>query len=187
MKKLKHLVLACLLGAGLAKAQNNTRINCYYDQNDKKSYYIAWDIKTGTSIQYYWDGTQHKYLPFEINLPAQPVPGATGNVLYDVYYDYNDQKAYYIAWDTKSGKSVQYYWDGSQHKYAAFEINLPENSLPGHTGEVMIKVYYSSEDGKAYYVVYDTNGGKSIQYYWDGSQHKYLPFEINLPEKPLVK
>lgn len=186
MKRLQLCLIALLFNITLMKAQNNVRITPYFDSNDNKSYYIAWDIKTGKSIQYYWVGSEHKWASFEINIPAQPVPGATGNIMFDVYFDHKDGKAYYIAWDTKTGKSVQYYWNGSEHKYDAFEINLPASPLPGNTGEVMIKSYYDNNDGKAYYIVYDTNGGKSIQYYWNGSEHKWDAFEINLPAQPLL-
>jgi hypothetical protein len=186
MKLLQLALITLLLSVTLVKAQNNTRITTYYDSNDKKSYYIAWDIKTGKSIQYYWNGSEHKWNAFEINIPAQPVPGALGNIMFDVYFDHKDGNAYYIAWDTKTGKSVQYYWNGTDHKYNAFEINLPAAPLPGNIGEVMIKSYYATDDNKAYYIIYDTNGGKSIQYYWNGSDHKWEAFEINLPAQPLL-
>lgn len=186
MKLLQLTLITLLLSITLVKAQNNVRMTSYYDSNDKKSYYITWDIKTGKSVQYYWNGTDHKWASFEINIPAQPVSGALGNIMFDVYFDHNDGKAYYIAWDTKTGKSVQYYWNGSDHKWSAFEINLPEKPLTTITGEVMIKSYYSTEDKQAYYIVYDTNGGTSIQYYWNGVDHKWNAFEINLPEKPLL-
>jgi hypothetical protein len=186
MKKVKILLPLLFLCITFLKAQNTTRITSYYDSNDKKSYYLAWDIKTGKSIQYYWDGNTNSWKSFEINIAAQPVPGALGSIMFDVYFDYKDGKAYYIAWDIKTGKSVQYYWDGQTNKWASFEINLPATPLPNALGEVMIKSYYSTEDGKAYYLVYDTNGGKSIQYYWDSQTSKWMPFEINLPAKPLT-
>lgn len=186
MKKIKLIIITLILSLSYVKAQNNVRMTSYYSQKDKKSYYIAWDIKTGKSVQYYWYGTESKWKAFEINLPEQPVAGALGNIMMDVYYDYKDGKSYYIAWDTKTGKSVQYYWNGTDSKWKAFEINLPENPLPGNKGEVMIKGYYSTEDGKAYYIVYDTNSGKSIQYYWNGKDSKWNAFEINLPAQPLL-
>ncbi|MCW3083092.1 MAG: hypothetical protein JWP12_458 [Bacteroidetes bacterium] len=186
MKHYKLLIIALLLSTSLLKAQNNVRMTSYYDLSDKKSYYLVWDIKTGKSIQYYWNGSETKWDAFEINLPPQPVPGALGNIMFDVYYDYTDAKAYYIAWDTKTGKSIQYFWDGGNTKWSPFEINLPANPVPGATGEIMIKSYYDSTDDKAYYIAYDTNSGKSIQYYWDGTNTKWNAFEINLPEKPMM-
>lgn len=167
------------------KAQNNVRITSYYDGKDEKSYYLTWDIKTGKSVIYSWNGTQHKYVAFSINLPAQPVPGAKGNIMFDAYYDAKDGTSYYLAWDTKTGKSVQYSWSGSAHGYVAFTINLPENPLPNATGDIMMKAYYDPTDNKSYYVVYDTNGGKSIIYSWNGGEHKYAPLTINLPDRPL--
>lgn len=186
MKTFRIILIAFILSSGLLKAQNNVRMTSYFDVNDKKSYYLVWDIKTGKSIQYYWNGTNNKWESFEINLPPAPVPGALGNIMYDVYYDYTDSKAYYIAWDTKTGKSVQYYWDGNNNKWSSFEINLPASPLPGATGEILIKSYFDSTDSKAYYIVYDTNGGKSIQYYWNGTNNKWEAFEINLPPKPIM-
>lgn len=186
MKTFKLIIVMLLFSSSFLKAQNNVRMISYYDINDKHGYYMAWDIKNGKSIQYSWDGNSSTWVPFEINIPANPVPGALGNIYFDVYYDHTDSKAYYIAWDSKTGKSVQYSWDGNTSKWEPFTINLPEKPLPGATGEVLIKSYYDSTDGKGYYLVYDTNGGKSIQYYWDGNESKWVAFEINLPEKPLL-
>ncbi len=187
MKILKLILFFIILSSTCIKAQNNIRMTSFYDINDKKAYYISWDIKTGKSIQYSWNGGEHKWESFKINIPEKPVAGALGNIMFDVYFDHNDGKSYYIAWDTKTGKSIQYSWNGGAHKYDAFEINLPETPLPGATGEVMMKSYYDSNDGKGYYLVYDTNGGKSIQYFWNGGAHKWEAFEINLPAKPLAE
>ncbi|MCE3279777.1 MAG: hypothetical protein K0S44_1968 [Bacteroidetes bacterium] len=186
MKSLKLFLFVTIMSSGFLKAQNNIRMTSYFDINDSKSYYIAWDIKTGKSIQYYWNGTDSRWDAFEINLPASPVPGALGNIMFDVYYDHTDKKAYYIAWDTKTGKSIQYYWNGTESKWSAFEINLPPSPLPGALGDILIKSYFDSNDSKAYYIVYDTNGGRSIQYYWNGNESKWNAFEINLPPKPLA-
>lgn len=185
MKSLQTLALALLFCPAFIYSQNNIRMASYYDSKDSKSYYIAWDIKTGRSMQYAWNGSSHAYEPFAINIPAQPVSGATGNIMFDVHYNFKDSKSYYIAWDTKTGKSVQYSWNGSEHKYEAFAVNLPDKPLTGVTGEVMIRSYYDSTDNKSYYLVYDTNGGHSMQYYWNGTDYKWNAFEINLPEKPL--
>lgn len=186
MKKLFVVTLLFLFGLKL-QAQNNVKMTSFYDWNDKKAYYLVWDSKTGKSVQYYWNGSTNKWDSFEINLPASPLPGATGAIMMDVFYDSNDSKAYYLVWDSKGGKSIQYYWNGTSSKWASFEINLPANPLPGATGEIGMKMYYDSNDKKAYYIVWDCNTGKSIQYYWNGSATKWDSFEINLPPSPLSK
>jgi len=185
----KQILLLAIVFCFLFKleAQNNVRMTSYYDYNDSKAYYLVWDTKTGKSMQYYWNSSQTKWDSFEINLPAAPLPGVKGSVMMDVFYDGNDKKAYYLVWDTKSGKSIQYYWNSSQNKWDSFEINLPESPLPGATGEIGMKMYYDSNDKKAYYIVWDGNSGKSIQYYWNSSQNKWDSFEINLPANPLGK
>ncbi len=183
MKKL--LIVFLFVLASSLFAQNNTRWVGYYDVTDGKAYYLAWDIKTGKSTQYYWNGNETKWSSMEINLPAAPLPGATGNIMFNVYYDVSDSKAYYIVWDTKGGKSIQYYWNGNDTKWAAMEINLPAAPVPGAKGDIMIHAYYDHSDKKAYYVVYDTFNGQSIQYYWNGNETKWSPMEINLPPNPI--
>ncbi|MBK6833765.1 MAG: hypothetical protein IPG89_05590 [Bacteroidetes bacterium] len=59
------------------------------------------------------------------------------------YFDNNYNKSYYLVWDIKSGKNVQYYWaDG---KWTAMEINLPQTPLTGVTGNIMFEVYYDQK------------------------------------------
>jgi len=179
MKKIFLLILFFVCLSTVFKAQNNIRMVSYFDSKYNSAYYLAWDIKTGKSTQYYWgDG---KWNQMEINLPAAPLTGATGNIMFEVYYDQKYESAYYICWDTKSGKSMQYYWgDG---KWNQMEINLPASPLPGAKGDIMIRPYYDVKYESAYYIVYETSTGKSIQYYWgDG---KWNSMEINLPENPV--
>lgn len=186
MKKICLLAIIFCLTLKFS-AQNNVQMTSFYDWNDKKAYYLVWDAKTGKSVQYYWNSSATKWDSFEINLPAAPLPGAQGNIRMDVFYDDNDKKAYYLVWDVKSGKSIQYYWNSSATKWDSFEINLPAASLPGATGDIGMKMYYDSNDKKAYYLVWDCNTGKSIQYYWNSASTKWDSFEINLPASPLSK
>jgi WD40 repeat protein len=186
MKKLILLALfACL--AFRISAQNNIRITSFYDWNDRKAYYLVWDTKTGKSVQYYWNSNDSKWDAFEINLPAMPLPGAKGSVMMDVFYDSNDDKAYYLVWDAKGGKSIQYYWNSTGNKWDSFEINLAAAPLPGAVGDIGMKMYYDSNDKKAYYIVWDCSTGKSIQYYWNSGASKWDAFEINLPASPLAR
>lgn len=187
MKKLIYTFIFLIGFTLLTNAQNNTRWKVFYDVQDGKSYYLVWDIKTGKSLQYFWSGNDTKWITMEINLPAVPLVGATGNVLWEVYYDRGDKKAYYLCWDSKTGKSIQYYWNGSETKWSAMEINLPANPIAGSKGEIIWEPYYDDQDGKAYYMVYDSSTGESVQYYWNGNETKWSAMEINLPKSPLVK
>lgn len=178
MKKIILLFAIIFTSLSLTKAQT-TRMISYFDSNHDQAYYLVWDIKTGKNIQYYWnDG---KWVSMEINLPQSPLSGVLGNVMFEVYYDQKYKQAYYIVWDSRGGKSVQYFWNDG--KWEVMEINLPATPLPGAKGDVMIRPYYDEKYSQAYYIVYDTAGGKSIQYYW--SDGKWTPMEINLPEIPL--
>lgn len=186
MQKVKFTLLFCAtLFLYKSHAQNTVRIIDYYDSKTKLAYYLAWDIKSGKSVQYYWSIPDHNWKAMQVNLPGDPVTGATGNIMFDAYYDQNTEKAYYLAWDTKTGKSTQYYWNISKHNWQAVEINLPENPLPGATGDIMMDSYYDQTTHKAYYLVYDASTGRSIQYYWDNQVHKWHPMEVNLPGNPL--
>lgn len=172
------LFLFCIIGAGLM-AQNTIRIINYFDVKFNTAYYLAWDTKTGKSNQYYW--SDNKWIAIETNLPATPLAGGTGNIMFDVYYDKKYNQAYYICWDTKTGKSVQYFWLDAGWKQ--IETNLPASPLPGAKGDIVIKPYFDDKFNQAYYLVYETAQGKSIQYYWiDGN---WSAVTTNLPEVPV--
>jgi hypothetical protein len=125
------LILLLILFCSISKlhAQNNICMTSYYNSSDKAVYYLVWDMKTGKSAQYYWDATASKWAKMEINMPAQPLPEASGEIGMKAYYDCNDKAAYYIIWDCNSGKSIQYYWDSADSKWAKMEINLPADPL----------------------------------------------------------
>ena len=40
---------------------------------------------------------------------------------------------------------------------------------------------------RTYYIVWDSDSGKSIQYYWNTAKTRWDSFEINLPAAPLNK
>lgn len=193
MKKALHIIgiFTLILASISSRSQTpvtsggDFRFRSYFDVSDSKAYYLVWNIETGKSNQYYWDKSSTSWKSFEINLPERPLASVAGNVMMNVYYDFKDKKAYYIVWDTKGGKSVQYYWSNSDSKWEAMEINLPAVPLPGAIGDIMIDAYYDGDDADAYYLVYDTKTGKSIQYYWNSSDTKWEPMEINLPAIPL--
>jgi len=169
-----------------SSGSGNFRMLVYHNIQDNKPYYLIWDITTGKSIQYYWD-EQDEWVSFDINLPENPLKDVKGNVMMDVYYDKGDHETDYIIWDTKTGKSIQYYWEQSSNSWKTMEINLPETPLPGAKGEIMIDGYYNVLDNEPYYLVYDTESGKSNQYECKYDTHQLISFYINLPEKPFIK
>lgn len=175
MKK-NHLLLFLFLGFIIYCKSQNTRVISYFDTKFNKAYYLAWDIKSGKNIQYYWGAG--KWEVMSINLPSTPLPNAKGDIMFEAYFDTKFNTAYYIVWDVKTGKNLQYYW--GEGKWKTMSINLPEVPLPNAKGDIYIKPYFDQKFAKAYYIVYDSTEGRSIQYYWNNGAWEAM--SINLPE-----
>lgn len=152
-------------------------VNSYVNQG--KSFHLYWDTKTGKAQLYSWDGT--KYAGAVNGLPDAPLPGAKGEVLIRSYV--NNNVAHHLFWDTETGATQLYRWNGAEAKYTAAVIGLPTNLLPGAKGKIMINSYV--RDGVASHLAWDTETGNSQLYLWNASQAKYTVAEIGIPANPL--
>lgn len=183
MKKLIFIILvAFTFCPSSTKAQNsNTKMISYYDPAYRQAYYLIWDTRTGANMQYYW-GDSMRWDTMAFNIPSPPLPGIIeGKVMFDVYYDTLMQRAFYTVWDTKTGRNIQYVWDSGS--WTDLKVNLPQQPIENPKGEVMLSSYYSEIEKKAFYTFYDTEGGKSVQFFWADDHWSDLKYD--LPADPL--
>lgn len=100
-----------------------------YIDKIKRDVVLVWDNATGKSLFYTWDGDKNNWTPYLINLPAVPVTGAKGAVMMSPYVDKVGRDVV-LTWDTVSGKSVFYVWDGGVNNWKPYPINLPTIPVP---------------------------------------------------------
>lgn len=154
-----------------------------YMDNNNYNYCMAWDMSTGKSLLYYYSFDTYRWEPVSVNLPENPVPGATGNIMIEPYMD-NNGTSYFMAWEVTTGKSTLYYWNSDTYVWDAAQVNLPSSPIPGASGKIMIKPYIDNY-GIAYSLVWDSESGKSLLYYWDSETYTWKVAEINLPPAPV--
>jgi len=177
------LVVSIMLFLNAAKAEGNTQMISYYDPVYKMSYYLVWDTRNGNNLQYYWNDSL-RWDTMQFNIPSPPLPGVIeGKVMFDVYFDTLMQRAFYTIWDTKTGRNIQYAWD--EGRWTDLKYNLPQNPIENLKGEVMLTSHYSELEKKAFYTFYDTEDGRSKQFFW--SEDHWTDIKYNLPELPLKK
>jgi len=144
---------------------------------------LTWDIKTGKSTFYSWNKTNHNWKAYAINLPEKPVPGSQGKIMMEPYIDKSGRDVC-LTWDVKTGKSVFYAWNKTDHNWKAYAINLPENPVPGAKGKIMMFPYIDNS-GRDVVLTWDAKSGKSVFYAWNKTDHNWKAYAINLPEKPI--
>lgn len=89
---------------------------------------LIWDTKSGKSVFYNWSSSISNWKAYEINLPAKPVPGSTGEIMMAPYID-NSGRDVCVTWDVSTGTSVFYNWSSSISNWKAYEINLPKSPV----------------------------------------------------------
>ncbi|MCW5906431.1 MAG: hypothetical protein KIS94_01100 [Chitinophagales bacterium] len=84
-----------------------------------------------------------------------------------------DKSEVVMVYDTKTGKSVEWYYDEAEKKMkkAGAGFQLPAN--PGVTGNVMMKAYIGA-DGSEVILVWNTTTGQSVSWYYDEAEKKML-------------
>jgi hypothetical protein len=100
-----------------------------YSDNNGTSYCQTWAETGGKSILYYWNSNDFVWDAATINLPENPVVGATGKIMIKPYMDGNGN-SFCMTWDRTSGKSALYLWSNDSSNWEALEINLPPAPVP---------------------------------------------------------
>lgn len=168
-----------------------------------KTYYevLFWDDKTGTSKLYYYNFIDKAFVEYDSNvqLPEEPLDfQPQGRVManYSSIFVDSEDKTYYeaIFWDTKSGKSMLYYFNYTDNAFVAYDANVQLPSFPldfAPTGSVNAdyeSVYVPSED-KTYYEIlfWDNASGRSTLYYYNYTDKVFKKYDesVQLTDTPL--
>ncbi len=172
-----------------------------------KTYYecLVWDKYTGKSILYYFNYTDGKFVAYaeEAQIPTSiSAVSSSSEKSGVIMMDYtsvhvpSDDKTFYecLIWNTKTGKSVLYYYNYTDSKFKAYsdDVQLPNDPLNGLAdGEFMMdytSVHVPTQE-KTYYeiMVWDTQSGYSQLYFFDYNLSKFVTYEekVQLPSEPM--
>lgn len=162
---------------------------------------LAWNTETGKSKLYFLDYSTYTLKLSKIQLPTNPLPGATGKVMMSIsglyskfYYEtspYVKGIAIYhiLVWDTQTGKSKLYYFDTNDKKIETVIYQLPTNPLAGTSGQFMMSglgFTMEYQEKPIYHIlVWDTKTGKSKLYFLNTRAKKMVQAGYQLPISPL--
>lgn len=145
---------------------------------------LTWEAGNGKSLYYAWNTEVNNWMPFDLNLPVVPIPDVLGTVMMRAYKD-NIGRDIALVWDTKTGKSLYYFWNADIQNWDIFAKNLPPVTIPNPEGNVMMFPYVDNV-GKDVCLVWDVKTGHSLFWYWSGEKNDWETYPINLPQKPLL-
>lgn len=105
----------------------------------------------------------------------------------------NDKSEVVLAYNRKTGKSVEWFYDEANKKMAKAPTGFQIPANTGLTGSVMMKTYIGS-DGNEVVLVWNTSNGQSVSWYYDeadktmkkGSEGYQLPPSIGLTGNVLM-
>jgi hypothetical protein len=147
---------------------------------------LAWSPTTGQSVSWYYDETENKMLKSSEGYQLPQSIGLNGSIQMFPYIG-SDGSEVVLCWETGSGKSVSFYYDKGLKKFqkATPEYQLPQST--GVTGKIMMHPYIG-KDGSEVVLVWDANSGKSVSYFFDNAEKKFLkaPDAFQLPSSPGV-
>ncbi|HOX43981.1 MAG TPA: hypothetical protein PK668_10285 [Myxococcota bacterium] len=91
------------------------------------------------------------------------------------YFD-ADKSEVILVWDEATGQSRSWYYDKAEQKFtpSGDKFQLPKN--PGITKNVMMAPYLGP-DGSEVVLVWDKLGGKSVSWYYDKAEEKFVAAE----------
>jgi len=165
--------LACLLLLLAVPAHAGTIHMRPYFGHDRSEVVLVWDEATGASRAWYYDKAEKKFLPSaaEYQLPANP--GVSGSVRMAPYLG-PDGSEVVLVWDTRTGKSVSWYFDTGEKKFKRAEAGY---QLPAQKGAEVHMAPYLAKDKSEVVLVWDAATGKSANWYFDTAEKKFKASE----------
>ncbi len=150
---------------------------------------LVWNTKTGHSKLYFHNTETNIFEPYEdeLQLPDLPLYAeAKGDIMMDYAVEIFKEKveAKILVWDTKTGKSMHYYYDDETLKFEAYGWRA---QLPDEVEELNIKgkimMDYEMTYTKYYkklrheVVIWDTKTGKNWMYYYNHANKRMEAYE----------
>lgn len=138
---------------------------------DKSEVVMVYNIKTGKSVEWYYDEAEKKMKKADAGFQLPANPGVTGNVMMKAYIG-ADGSEVVLVWNTATGQSVMWYYNEAEKKMmkGSDGYQLPQSI--GLTGNIMMFPYIGS-DGSEVVLCWETATGKSVSWYYDVAEKKF--------------
>ncbi|MTI20749.1 hypothetical protein E1176_06930 [Fulvivirga sp. RKSG066] len=182
--KSKNLLLIWVILGLICPLVSNVQAQLYqYDYHEYHTYNngqnriaFKWNTQTGESTRYYYDNDD--WHESTASLPARPLgnPSQEGEIMMDYHEYYTEEGGQYrivLVWNTKTGKSIRYYYDNNQWHESTASLPAAPLKSSGQIGEIMMAYheYYTLEGGQYRIVlVWNTLTGEAIRYYYDNDK-----------------
>jgi hypothetical protein len=168
----KFLFVVAFLLTGLlnANAQGSTMLIPFVGK-DKSEVILAYNDNTGKSVEWYFDETLKKMKQASAGWQLPAATGITGNVKMQAYID-PDKSEVILVWNSANGQSASWYYDEATKQ---MKKSKPEYQLPadlGITGTIMMYPYIGADNSEVI-LCWDTQTGKSVEYYFDKGLKKF--------------
>jgi len=166
------LVVALTLTVASKASAGTIHMRPYFGP-DKSEVVLVWDESSGVSKGWYYDKGTKKLTPSAANCQLPADPGVKGRVMMAPYLG-PDGTEVVLVWDTRSGKSVSWYFDAGESKFKRAEAGF---QLPTQKGaEVMLAPYLDKAKNEVV-LAWDAATGGSINWYHDSEEQKFKPSE----------
>ncbi len=156
-----------------------------YIDADNTEVVLVWNAN-GQSVSWYYDETAKKMTRSD---EAHQLPASIGlqsNVMMHGYVG-SDKSEVILCWDTKTGRSVQYFFDKELKKFREADDRFQLPSDIGLTDDVMMHPYVGA-DGSEITLIWNKTTGKSVAWYLDNKAGRYVKAKpgFQLPAAPAI-
>jgi hypothetical protein len=152
---------------------------------DKTEVVLVWDSKSGSSVSWYFDDTEKKFVK---SLPKVQLPRQSGaEVMMAPYVDKNGSEVVRV-WDTATGKSASWTFDEAEQRYEPSAAGLQLPAALGLKPPVMM-LPYQAGDFSEVIQTWSRSTGASINWYHHDKddEMKKSDATFQLPEDVGVK
>lgn len=150
----------------------------YLDQDGLECVLVT-NILTGTSKLYFYSSDAEDFIESPYQLPTRP----TGDIgeYYCIPYLDQDGLECVLTYNSKTGKSVLYYYSSDAEDFTESPYQLDQISSGG-TGEIHMRPYLD-QDGLECVITYNTSGASTL-YFYSSDSEDFIEAPYQLPAAP---